>query len=511
MDAGKLEQIRKLFLAGKPVEANALAEQSSGDLFTRIRSYESAGILRIGLHGNEMARDYAHRLDLVNGIASVTYNKDGSNYRRECFASYPDDVIVYSIESDKAPISARITYDRIGIVKRQAKGNSMHIVAKTAFGNKQFCVAMKVVADGAVTADGEDLLVENAHSVTVMIVIHTEFKLGADFEAVTFPEKTLAQLKKAHTEDFSAVMRRADINLPENPEIECIPMKERMELHHFNRVPDLQFMLLQWQFGRYQLLSSSRPGSLPANLQGVWSEGNACPWSGDYHFNINLQANYWASEIVNMSDCHMPVMEYITKYVAPSGRKTAQEGYGVRGCVFHHLSDIYGFTTPADGLHGLWAHGGSWMSMHFWEHYLFTQDRAYLQETAYPFMFDCALFYLDYMVEDDKGQLLFGPSMSPENKYYAYDEQGNKESCFLTMSSAMDTGLIRSLFNTVLEAAEILGIENEDLEKMVETNDEWIRTRTGICQRHIAATSSKAGCLHTVFESGHRLEQQSGH
>ena len=462
----KLDEIRKLFLAGKPVEANALASASSSDLFSRVRSFEGAGMLRIGMHNTDYARDYAHSLDLINGVAAVTYNQNGTSYRRECFASYPDDVMVYTIASDKAPLHIRIAYDRMGIIKRVAEGDRMDVVAHTNFGNFKFCVGVKVVSDGKVFADGEDLVVENAHSVAILIVINTEFKLGDDFEKITFPDKTLDQLKKTHTEDFSAIMNRADIQLPENPEIECIPMSERMDLHHFNRVPDHEFMILQWQFGRYQLASSSRPGSLPANLQGIWSEGNACPWSGDYHFNINLQANYWAAETVNMSDCHMPVMEYLTKYVADSGRKTAREGYGVRGCVFHHLSDIYGFTTPADGLHGLWAHGGSWMSMHFWEHYLYTLDKTYLKDVAYPFMFDCALFYLDYMIEDDKGQLLFGPSMSPENKYYAYDEQGNKESCFLTMSSAMDTGLIRGLFNSVLEAAEILGVENEDTDAM---------------------------------------------
>lgn len=219
--------------------------------------------------------------------------------------------------------------------------------------------------------------------------------------------------------------------------------------------------VLQWQYGRYLLVSSSRPGTLPANLQGLWTNALASGWSADYHTNINVQMNYWAAETVNLSDCHMPLFDYMNDYLLGSGKKTARDYYNARGCVVHHLSDIYGFTAPADGPWGLWPHGASWLALHMWEHYLFTKDAAFLKDTAFEFIKEAAIFFLDTLAYDTKGRLVYAPSTSPENSYYV-EEDGNRVSCRLASSATMDVQIISALFQMYLESARILNIKDDE-------------------------------------------------
>ena len=460
----KLALIRQMFLDRKEAQADKLAKTYLADCFTRIRSYEYAGILKLDLHGSDTCKNYARTLDLMRGVARTEYDKDGSHYTREFFASHPDDVMVYRVASSNTLLHARIGYEREKCLSVDTQGNLLTAVAKTVFGDYHFCVKAKVLTDGKVTCENGDLVVTDTKEFTVLISLATQFRHGDAFvSAISFPAADFETLKQRHTADFLSFMNRADIRLPQVPEVEDLPMQERIAIYAHNKPNDNGLIMQQWQFGRYLLVSSSRPGCLPANLQGLWSYDLGPAWSCDYHTNINLQCNYWAAETVGLSDCHTALFDYMNKYLLESGKRTAAEGYGTRGCVVHHLSDIYGFTTPADGLWGIWPHGASWLSYHMWEHYLFTQDKDFLKNEGYEFIRQAAIFFLENLVEDDHGYLVYGPSTSPENRYQIQDENGDPYACYLTLSSTMDVGIIGGLFRNFLAASAVLGIEDEDV------------------------------------------------
>ncbi len=465
-----LRKVRKLFLEGKPAEAHNMVQTGMSGCFSRICSYESAGRLQISLHENEQCANYKSKLDMMRGISTVEYDYNGSHYVRECFASYPDDVIVWHVSSSHAPLNAWISYDREYTESVKSSGGELCAVAHTVRGGHRFCVKAKVITDGNITERNGALHVADTKEMTVLITMSTAFKNGDAFvEKAAFPPIIgYEPLRRRHVEDFSALMERAELTLPEVDELSGASIEYMRAARLINKFPDYQLITLQWQFGRYLTVSSSRPGSLPSNLQGLWSKDNMPPWSGDYHFNINLQCNYWPVEVTNLSECHLPLFDYMNNFLLESGKNTAKVAYGTRGCVVHHLSDIYGFTTPADGPWGMWPHGASWLCFHMWEHYLFTKDADYLKNTAYTFIKEAAIFFLDNLMEDKEGVLQYAPSTSPENMYYANDEKGNKVVCRASMSSTMDIGIIGGLFRIFLNASEILGIKDADVDAIRE-------------------------------------------
>ncbi len=459
----KLHAIRQLFLDGREAEGDKLAKENFNDCFSRIKSYETAGRLKIFLHENEHCKNYRNTLDLMRGIATVEYDKDGSHYVRECFSSHPDDVIAYRVSSSKAPINARICYDRECMLDISSENGELCAVCKTVFGEHKFCVKARVITDGTVLCEDGDIVISDTREFLVLISLSTEFRNGDNFiNAISLPESIEYDiLKLRHEKDFISLMSRADINLPNSPELDDIPMSERKRILAFNKPIDGGYTMLQWQFGRYILVSSSRPGCLPANLQGLWVKSLGNEWSADYHTNINLQANYWCAETANLSDCHTALFDYMNEYLLESGKETAKIGYKTRGCVVHHLSDIYKFTTPADGLWGIWPHGASWLSYHMWEHYLFTEDKEFLKNEAYEFLRESAIFFVDNLIENKDGYLVYGPSTSPENRYWVKDENGEDYACYLTLSSTMDVSIIGGLFRNFLDASKVLGIEDD--------------------------------------------------
>lgn len=460
----KIQAVRELLLRGKAVEANRMAKEILSGYITRIRSYEGAGCLKICLHESTRISEYRHSLDLVNGIASIEYMRETTEYKREYFASWPDQVIACRITASGAPIHAEIVYEHVRLSSLQAGNREILASARTAFGGHEFCVRVRVETDGEVLADHGHLFVENTSSLCVYISIATQFRFGVRFmEAAVFPEcLDYEKLRARHMEDFRVLMSRADLSLPETEGMKEIPMTERLRTLLLDQVDDGNLVALQWQFSRYMLISTSRPGTLPTNLQGLWTKGNIAEWSSDYHLNINLQANYWIAESTNLSECHQPLFDYMNNYLLDAGKRMAAVGYGCKGCVVHHLSDIYGFAGIQGGLWGVWPHGASWLCLHLWEHYLYTQDVRFLETEAYAFIRQCALFYLDAMIENDSGYLVYGPSHSPENAYYAYDESGRKEACLLTINCAMDREIISCLLKLFLESSAILKIENAE-------------------------------------------------
>ena len=500
----KLAVIRKLFLEDKPAEADKLSQTLLSDCYTRICSYESAGQLNISLHENDHCKNYRHELDLMRGIAKVEYDRFGSHYTRELFASYPDDVMVYRVTSSKEPLKAWISYHREHTDQVRSEDGILTVIAHTVRGDHKFCVKIKAVSDGTVLCDDGDLYISDTNSFCLYITISTEFNHGAGFvEAAQLPDAPdYEALRARHVADVLSLMDRADICLPEFPDTQESSIHCRIDALIYNKFADHPLVCLLWQFGRYLTVASSRPGSLPSNLQGLWAEKLITPWSGDYHFNINLQMNYWPAEVANLSECHMPLFDYMNRFLLESGKNTAKVAYGTRGCVVHHLSDIYGFTSPADGLWGIWPHGASWLAFHMWEHYLFTGDKAFLKDTAYEFIRESAIFFLENLMEDKKGQLVYAPSNSPENRYFVPDENKKPYACYLAMSCTMDVEIIGGLFRILLEASEILGISDPDLDNIRAAKEklpplrigkhgqlmEWLEDyeETEIAHRHIS-------------------------
>ena len=268
-----------------------------------------------------------------------------------------------------------------------------------------FLASVKVIADGGrLEAFPERISAERANAVTIVVAAATNFR-GRDHRAAVEQALTAAaatpyqKLKGDHIADHQQLFRRAGLSLgAARPDfLAGLPTDERLEKVKTGAV-DLGLEALYFQFGRYLLIASSRPGGLPANLQGLWNDSMFPPWDSDYHLNINLQMNYWPAEVTNLAELHQPLFDYLESLREP-GRKTARVHYGAKGFVAHHISDVWGFTTPGDRPRsGLWPMGAAWLTLHLWEHYLFNPDREFL-EKAYPVMKESAEFFLDYLVD----------------------------------------------------------------------------------------------------------------
>ncbi|MGE9271052.1 MAG: glycosyl hydrolase family 95 catalytic domain-containing protein, partial [Verrucomicrobiales bacterium] len=286
-------------------------------------------------------------------------------------------------------------------------------------------------------------------------------------------KKDDSQIRADHIADHQALFHRVHLDLGTTAAVN-LPTDER--LHAIRKGQrDPQFEALYFQFGRYLLIASSRDGHLPANLQGKWCQNYKAPWNSDYHFNINFQMNYWPAQTTNLAECHLPYFDYVESLV-PYGEKTAKAHYGAEGWTLHHLSDLFGKTTPADGVHGVWPMGAAWATRGFMEHYRFTGDRKFLEERAYPIMKEAARFMLDFLIEAPEGtaaagRLVTNPSHSPEN---AFIKEDGTESEF-TYAATMDLQIIHNLFTNLIEANLTLdpegGFDREFRERILATRD----------------------------------------
>ena len=462
----RIDELRRLLLAGKGAEADRYANTEFADAFHRVKSNETAGDLLLLSEAGEYT-DYRRELDLRRGIVRVSYkDKDGAHLR-ETFASYPDRVILMR---HTGAHTLRVRYCRpfaklrqipstddilagnapdVGVKSITIDKNVMTVRGVTACGLHEFTVKIRVTTDGALTADGTDMVIAGATETVFAIVI------GAACEP-EFPTGDYETLRARSAADVAALMERADIDIAGDSALDEMSVDKRIErLKNDPDAKDPALAALYARFGRYLLIGSSRPGTLPAHLQGVWNCYIEAPWNTDYHTNINLQMNYWHAEVLNLSELALPLFDYMNDYLLESGRETARVNYKCRGTVVHHLSDLYGYTAPADGVWGLWPLGAAWLCQAMWEHYLFTGDKEYLKNTAYTYIHDCARFFLDYMFEQD-GVLLSGPSTSPENRYFQ-----NGESVFLCLSPTMDVEIIGFLLRAYAAMEDILGIEPE--------------------------------------------------
>ena len=465
-----LAEVRRLLFAGLPVEAYAVAEKYSMGRPFRLESYQSLGDLRLTFEHEGTPADYRLELDIDSAIVRLTYRLGTVRYTREVFASHPAQAIVMRVSAD-APgkITVSTWIDRPQDATTEVAGNDrLNLVGALAGGKGlSFLASVKILADGGrLEAYPERIFAEQTNAVTLIVAAATSYR-GNDHRASV--ERALSaasatpyeKLKSDHVADHQKLFRRVALRLDNHEDtktrkfVDPPPTDERLERVK-NGETDLGLEALYFQFGRYLLIASSRPGGLPANLQGLWNDSMFPPWDSDYHLNINLQMNYWPAEVTNLAELHQPLFDYLESLREP-GRKTARVHYGANGFVAHHISDVWGFTTPGDRPRsGLWPTGAAWLTQHLWEHYLFNPDRAFLAK-AYPVMKEAAEFFLDYLVEDPRspGRLVSGPSVSPENRYRLPSGQVG----ILSMGPSMDHQIITGLFTQVIRASEILGVD----------------------------------------------------
>jgi alpha-L-fucosidase 2 len=457
-----LAEVRRLLFAGAPQEAYTLAERWMMGRPSRLQSYQTLGDLRLMFDHEEPISEYRRELDLDTATVRVSYKAGDVGITREIFASHPDQAIVARISADKPGAATfSVWIDRSQDATTAIQGNDRLVVTGGLNGGNglAFQASIKIVPrGGALQTFPERILVEGADSATLVLTAATSYRGGnpkheADRQLASAAAKSFEALKKAHVDDHQRLFRRAALRLSSSDGDDGRPTDERLERVK-QGATDHGLEALYFQYGRYLLIASSRPGGLPANLQGLWNESMNPPWDSDYHLNINLQMNYWPAEVTNLSDTHLPLFDFLESLREP-GRKTARVHYGARGFVAHHISDIWGFTSPGDlPRSGLWPTGAAWLTQHLWEHYLFDTDRTFLQK-SYPVMKEAAEFFLDYLVPDSKGRLVSGPSVSPENRY----RLPNGRVGILCMGPSMDHQIIDGLFTQTMKASEILGID----------------------------------------------------
>ncbi|MCE9547838.1 MAG: glycoside hydrolase family 95 protein, partial [Planctomycetia bacterium] len=415
-----LPKVRKLLFDGKPGEAINLANQKLMGRPSRLRPYQTLGDLWIDFKDPGKVSDYRRELDMPHGIATVAYQAGDAHLRREVFCSAPDQVMVVRLTSDQpAGLSFSLRLTRAAKVETNADAAGrleMHGRLDNEPGDAkglEYHVAVRAVVDGGkISADGDKLVIDGAKTVTLLLAGETSYRQPNPAERARHRVDAAAaqdyeKLRERHVADFSKLFDRVDFKLdsPDEKELAKLPTDERLRRVQRGGV-DLGLVTQYFQFGRYLLISSSRPGTQPANLQGIWADGMNPPWNSDYHLNINVQMNYWPAETTNLAELQLPLVDFIESLREP-GRKTAKVHYGAsKGWVAHHISDPWGFTTPGDGAQsGLWPTGGAWLCRHLWDHYDFSHDKEFLAR-AYPTMKESAEFFLDAMVADPKGRLV---------------------------------------------------------------------------------------------------------
>jgi len=467
--------VRELLKQGKPAEADAWAKENMMDVFTNVDNYETAGEVFLELPEGD-AGLYRRQLDLEDGIATTTYRKRGmaidaryheADFTHESFASYPDQLMVLRISANGKfgcgirytrhnrpdPIYSKDKVDNgtENLISRSYTEEGIRAQGVTACGKHAFTVAIRLQTDGEVTALKDQLRVTQATYITLYTAIRTE-------EEPVFPETLDYEgIKARHIADMNAIMGRSVIEFPEDPLLEAIPTDGRLARIRAGG-DDPGLVETYFAFNKYLLISSSRGDSLPANLQGIWNDTTQPPWQSDYHLNINLQMNYWSAEAADLPECVQPLFNYMNENLLESGKRTAREYYHLDGSVTHLLSDIYGYTQVASSFCGMWQCGGAWLCRHLKEHWLYTGDRDFLENTAYPFLAETVRFMLGVMFEHN-GMLLTGPSNSPENRYFT-DGPGSPEAKFC-LSPTMDVEIIHELLSFYTEVEEILNKDPE--------------------------------------------------
>ena len=469
-----LDELRQLLWDGKQEKAHKLAnEQFMSQPFGQL-CYQPFGNILLNFPGHEKAVNYKRQLNIGDAISSVTYEADGVKFKREIFISAPAQAVVVRIEADKngtvnftAGLNSPHSIYDVSVSGDEVilKGKANNYPKELGFDGKPypeskvtFEARLKVVNEGGeLIKNGNSIQIKNAKSATLFLVAATNFIKYNDISAnpsgkcekylKDLSGKSYKAIRSEHIKDYQKLYNRVELFLGSS-DISNRPTNQR--LNSFKQDEDPALVALLYQFGRYLLISSSRPGTQPANLQGIWNDKMAPPWDSKYTININTEMNYWPAEMTNLSECTEPLIKMVTE-LSETGKNVAKEHYNMEGWVAHHNTDIWRGAAPINNAnHGLWVVGGAWLCQHLWWHYQFTGDKEYLKNKAYPILKEASRFFTQYLVPDPKNNewLVSGPSNSPEI--------GG-----LVMAPTMDHQIIRNLFANTIESAEILGIDTD--------------------------------------------------
>ncbi|OAX51043.1 glycoside hydrolase family 95 protein [Paenibacillus sp. AD87] len=488
-----LKQTRELIMSGQYSEAEQLLNREM--LGRDVEAYQPMGHFKLqhdelnGILYDEFERE----LNLHTGIATTKYSYKGIRYVREVYASATDDLMICTITADRmGSVNASVSLDSPHPYNVQASGDALTLFSRCPSHvesnyfrdhpesviyeeDRGTAYAMRLAAtatgkNAEVTVMDGRLHIQGADQVIFYLTAATAFEgydvmpvkdgVLLDQECREVITKAMAYgmkaLRERHVMDHETLFSRVSIDLGASANEE-LPTDERLQAYQAG-ANDPGLEALYFQYGRYLLMGSSREGSQPANLQGIWNHQVEPPWHSDYTININTEMNYWPAEVCNLSECHEPLFGLLED-LSDTGRRTARILYGARGWTAHHNVDIWRTSTPTggDASWAFWPMGGVWLTSHLWEHYLFTRDQQFLAERAYPIMKEAALFCLDWLVEGPDGDLVTAPSTSPENKFLT--EEGEARS--ISMASTMDMTLIRELFDRCIEATKQLDVDQQ--------------------------------------------------
>ena len=480
--ANALPQVREAVDRGDYAKASELWKANAQGPYTA-RYLPMANLMLDQLTRGE-ARNLYRELNISNALSTVTYEADGVKYRRTSFISYPDQVMVIKIAADRPQaVSLHIRLNSLLRYTVQTKGEKTLILngkAPAYVANRdydphqvvyddkrgtQFKVQVELLPDGGhCEANDSALTVRNANEVVLLLSAVTDF--GNKKMTLKKCKRPYQELLQRHTDDHQQLFNRLQLSLgTENLQKEALPTNERLK--SFEQDPtDNGLTELYYQYGRYLLIASSRPGGLPANLQGIWHRHVQPPWGSNYTTNINTEMNYWPAEITNLPECFLPLSDFIGR-LAVNGAQTAKVNYGInRGWLAHHNSDVWAQTAPTGGYDSdpkgaprwsCWPMAGVWLCQHLWEHYAFGGDKKYLSKTAYPLMKGAAEFLLQWLQKDpETGYWITNPSTSPENRFRYIDKEGKKQNGEISRSSGMDLGLAWDLLTNCIEASTVL-------------------------------------------------------
>jgi alpha-L-fucosidase 2 len=489
-----LPEIRRLLLEGKNVEAEELVSRNftckgpgsgnGGGAKVPFGCYQVLGNLHLLFQQdtNAPVSDYQRELELTDAVATMRFVQGGVTFTREAFVSAPDEAMVFRFASDKAgKISFDARLDRPECFKTTADGTAGLLMTgqlENGVDGKgvKYAARLKILnVGGEVSFQGETMRVRNADSVLLFVTAATDYRgfggrnltdplaaSASDMEKAS--AKSFQSLRDAHAADYQRYYNRVALQLgPVDSAVSNKPTPARLKALK-NGAVDPSLAVLYFNFGRYLLISSSRPGGLPANLQGIWAEEINTPWNADWHLDVNVQMNYWPAEVCNLSDLTGPMFALIESLQAP-GERTAKAYYGARGWVAHVITNPWGFTSPGEGASwGATTSGSAWLCQHLWDHWLFTHDKAFLK-TAYPVMKGSARFYADLLIEEPKHQwLVTAPANSPENGFRLPDGK----TASICMGPAVDMQLLRYLFGACIEASSVLGIDEDFRKELTE-------------------------------------------
>lgn len=478
------EKIRELLFEGKYKEATDLANRTQvciGDgsghgngANVPFGCFQTLGDLWIDNENQASYENYHRALNLMDAVVTVEYNQNDVNFKREIFTSFPDQVMVARFTADKkSSISFSCSLSRPERFKTYAENDNLVMSGTLSDGKGgnglEYMARLKAInKNGEVVYTDSNIRIKDADEVILLLSVSTDYVLdypsykGRNYVDITkrnienASKKSFADLLMRHKKEYQSYFKRVSFDITsKNVNGDSIPTNLRIQ-NFKEGTMDFHLYELVFQYGRYLLISSSRPGTLPANLQGIWANKIQTPWNGDYHTDINVEMNYWPAEVTNLSEMHLPFFDLLANIVGP-GNKTAKIQYHNKGWVAHTITNVWGFTSPGESATwGMYPAGGAWLCQHIAEHYRFTQDTAFLVK-MYPVIKDAVEFYMDWLVTDpETGKLVSGPSISPENTFIAPD--GSK--CQISMGPAHDQQLIWQLFDDFGMISKELRIED---------------------------------------------------